>query len=116
MERIPITGIRQPIKRVPISLSDLREPIVLDDPFKFYPVWKFEGVYEINMLGYIRKVGSENYINVKDDIISHIVILRHPDGDGSALCCNLCDVWSSTFLHDKALKYYGYLDCIKKHK
>ena len=112
MERIPVIT-REPIKRVPMTWADLREPIFLDDPTKLYPVWGFENLYEMDMLGNIKKLRTGEFIKLYDCRNGKMVCLFHPDGDGSTLTANLDDVWSSTFLGDKALAKYNYLDNIK---
>lgn len=112
MERNPIIK-REPITRVPLSWDDIREHITFDDNTKWYDIWKFEGIYQINLSGCIKKVSTGEYLKLYSTKNGYNVVLRHPDGDGSSLCCNLIDVWSSTFLGDNALNKYSYMDNIK---
>ena len=108
MKRTPI------ITREPVSFSDLRKPILLDEPYKMYPIWKFEGVYNISITGIIQKTSTGDYLNLYNSRIGKVACLHHPDSDCGTLCANLSDIWSSTFLGDKALNFYSYMDSIKK--
>lgn len=116
MNRVPITGIRKSIiLDVPIDTTGLRKSISFESD-EWYSVWKFEGIYEINLLGHIRKVSTGEYVKVYKTSKFDNVILFHPNGDGSSLCCNLIDVYTSTFLHDKALNQYSYVKDLKNSK
>lgn len=118
MNRVPIVGIRKPITvDAPSDTTGLRKPIVFENELEWYDVWKFEGIYEINLLGHIRKKSTGEYLTVYNKTKKfEVVILRHPDGDGSSMCCNLIDVYTSTFLQDRALCQYSYINTIKRGK
>ena len=105
---------KESIIRIPMKWGELRKPITIEDDKKWCDVWGFEGVYQINLLGHIKKTSTGEYVKQYLKSSGFDVILRHPDGDGSSLCCNLVDVWSSTFLGDKALNKYTYMDNIKR--
>lgn len=99
--------------RQPIEIH--RKAISIDDE-TFYPVYKFEGIYEMSITGVVRRV-SDQYL-VHSGAISNktgfdMVVVRHPDGNGSSLLCNLLDVWLSTFTDDKAMDIYSYVNEIK---
>lgn len=104
--------IREPINRVPLKLSEVREPIIIESD-DWFPVYKFEGIYDIQMSGAIRKHKTGEYLKTYECKTGFVVCMIHPNGDGSVLCANLCDVWSSTFLDDKALDKYSYVDSIR---
>lgn len=116
MNRVPIVGIRKSITLDAMNdTTGLRKPISFEKD-EWFSVWKFEGIYEINLLGHIRKVSNGEYVKVYKTSKFDIVILFHPNGDGSSLCCNLIDVYTSTFLHDKALNQYSYVRDLKSSK
>lgn len=102
---------RSPISRIPLTLSDLREPIYIEDN-KWFPVPKFEGVYEINLYGEVRSIYTGELIKVYERKLD-VVILRHPNGDGSALTCNLIDIYVSSFLEVSITDMYPYVKDLK---
>lgn len=113
MNRVPVVGIRKSIMLDALNdTTGLRKPILFEKD-EWYNVWKFEGIYEINLLGHIRKVSTGEYVKVYKTSKFDNVILFHPNGDGSSLCCNLIDVYTSTFLQDKALNQYSYVKNLK---
>lgn len=102
--------------RQPIIIG--REPIQISDQ-SYYPVYKFEGVYEITLTGRIRRFTTKQEITTDQFNMENrfdFAILRHPDGDGSAMACNLVDVWLSTFTDEKRLDIYSYVNGIKPKK
>ena len=115
MNRVPIIGIRKSITLLDTKEDDsgLRKPIIFENEDTWFDLWKFEGVYEINFLGYIRKKTTGEYVKIYPSKLYSAVCLRHPNGDGSTLCCNWIDCYTSTFLHDKALMQYDYVRSIK---
>ena len=107
MKRIPI------ITRKPIMTSK-RETIYLDEPDKMYPVYGFEGVYEMSITGDIRKISTGSPVTLYNGKNGKVVCLIHPKSSFGTLTASLSDVWSSTFLDDKALNSYSYMDSINK--
>ena len=107
MKRIPVID-RKPVTEV------LRSPILIDEPDKMYPVYGFEGVYEISISGRIRKLSTGNIIIQYSNKNGKVVCLNHPKSSFGTLTANLSDVWSSTFIGDKAINSYSYMDSINK--
>ena len=108
MKRVPF------VVRRPMKIKDLRQPIFISDE-SWYQIPGFEGIYEMNISGFIRRFGNHEYLTqypCKNG--DSIVIMHHPDGDGSALCCSVSDLWTTTFYGDNALFEYGYMDNIKR--
>lgn len=95
------------MKRVPIILSSIRKPILLEDD-TWYPVYGFELAYDINIKGEIRSRYTGQL--VKD--YNGIVALRNPRSiraDGNALLISVVDIWSASILKDVNLKdLYSY--------
>lgn len=95
------------MKRVPIILSNIRKPILLEDD-TWYPVYGFELAYDINIKGEIRSRYTGQL--VKD--YNGIVALRNPRSiraDGNALLISVVDIWSASILKDVNLKdLYSY--------
>ena len=107
MKRIPIIGLRKPIIN-----NIVRSPIFIENPNIWYDVYKFEGIYQMNIFGNIRKNSTKEYIPIYTTLKYDSVVLRHPSGDGSSLSCRLIDVWDSTILEDHSLDSYSYIDSI----
>lgn len=80
----------------------------------FCPVWGFEGVYDINLTGLIKKSSDGSYIDTYKARTGKCACLRHPKGYGRVLRANLSDIWTSTFLGDKALSLHSYMDSINR--
>ena len=98
------------IERKSIKLTSTRLPILIEENI-WLPVYRFEEIYEIDLYGNIRKASTKEYLPVyvsKNGIQN--VVLRHPNGHGSALTCRLIDVYTSTVLGDKSLDKYHYFD------
>ena len=81
---------------------------------RWFPVYRFEGVYEITIDGRIRKFSNQVELNIHHGRKYDMVTLHHPNGDGSMMLVNLIDVWLATFCgnHD-ALNQYSYMESIK---
>jgi hypothetical protein len=103
MERTPILGLRKPVK-----LEDLRSPIeyIVEN---WFPVYTFEGYYEISSLGHVRKFGTQEYVYVYKTSKYDIVVLNHPDNYYVAATFNLIDVYSASVLGDtQYMQQYSY--------
>ena len=99
------------------SITGLRSHIELEHVDTWYPVYRFEGVYEMTLDGKIRKFINRTEVKVYHGKKYDMVTLRHPDGDGSTLVVNLIDLWVATFLgNHRALNQYSYMDSIKHHR
>lgn len=107
IKRVPI------VTRIPVTFKELRKPIFLDSN-EWYPVEGFEGVYEIDAEMNIRKCSTQEFIKQNHTSKDVICVMRHPDGDGSALTASVYDVWCSTFLGDNSIYLYSYMDSIKR--
>lgn len=103
MERTPILGLRRPMK-----LKDLRSPIEFTRE-KWFPVYTFEGYYEISSLGHIKNLRTGNFINVTKTSKFDIVVLYHPDNYYVAAGFNLIDVYSASVLGEvQYMQQYNY--------
>lgn len=103
MNRVPIVGLRKPVK-----LRDLRNPIeVIRD--EWFPVYSFEGYYEISLLGYIKNLRTGNLVHISKTSKYDLVVLYHPDNYYIAASFNLVDVYSASILKEiQYMEQYDY--------
>lgn len=103
MNRIPIIGLRKPVK-----LMDLRSPIEFTRD-EWFPVFSFEGYYEISSLGYIRDFRTGELVHISKTSKFDLVVLYHPDNYYVAATFNLIDVYAASVLGDiQCMLQYDY--------
>lgn len=103
MERTPIVGLRKPMK-----LKDLRSPIEFTSE-RWFPVYSFEGYYEISSLGNIKNLRTGDYVKIHKTSKFDLVVLYHPDNYYGATTFNLIDVYSASILGEvQYMQQYDY--------
>lgn len=103
INRMSIKGLREPIK-----LKDLRNPIEFFDD-EWFPVYSFEGYYEISLFGYIKNLRTGDLVHIFKTSKYDIVTLHHPDNYYVAASFNVIDVYMASVLGETYwMKQYDY--------
>lgn len=103
MNRKSIIGLRKPI-----TLKDLRSPIELVHE-EWFPVYSFEGYYDISTSGYVRNARTGEFIPIYKTSKFDIVVLKHPDNFYVCATFNLIDIYSASILGEtERMTYYSY--------
>lgn len=103
MHRTPILGLRKPM-----TFKDLRSPFEFI-PERWFPVYTFEGYYEINLAGDIRKFSTEKPVSIYKTSKFSVVVLHHPDNFYGSTTFNWVDVYCASILHQvEYMQQYDY--------
>lgn len=92
MTRVPIIGLRKPLK-----LEDLRSPIELS-VVQWYPVYTFEGYYEIDSYGNIRHISTQEFLKIYETSKFNVVVLKSPNTLYGSAVFNHIDVYCASVL------------------